>query len=88
MTSDSVKSMLDWLSAKVMVAVWPVLRLSLSVLRVMVGGLTGGTLTARLTALLASAPSWLKLPAASLKRLLETTTAAVCAPAVAAKVAV
>ncbi len=89
-TSDDVKSVLASLSVKLMVAVWVLLSVVLSVDTMIVGGVVSldVLLIVKDTALLVSPPSWLKLPAASLKRLLLTTTAALVAPAVGVKVAV
>ena len=82
--SPSVKLLLASDRVKLMVAVCPTSRSTLSVLTMTVGGVTSRL---KLTLLLASAPSWLLLPAASVKRLLSTLTLAVVAPAVGVKVA-
>ena len=61
----------------------------MALLRAMVGGVvSAGGVMVRLTLLLASPPSWLKLPAASLKALLPTLMLALVAPTPGVKVAV
>ena len=93
-TSPMLKSVLASLRAKLMVAVSPVASVVLLLVTMTVGGLVSpagpGAASApmlRATALLASAPSWLKLAAASLKVLLATTMAAAVAPGLGVKVA-
>ena len=65
--SVSVKSLLASDRLKVMRAVSPAARLVLSLLTAMVGGVTSRVSVSMRTVLLASVPSVLKLPAASLK---------------------
>ena len=94
LTSDRPKLLLDSLSVKLMVAVSPVVSPNLLLLTMMVGGVVSGLGPAaappmlRATALLGSWPSALKLPAASVKVVLETMTAPLLAPLVGVKVAV
>ena len=89
-TSDSVKSLLDSLSVKLMAAVCVPLKVVLSEPTMTVGGVlsTGVLLIVNDTALFVSAPSLFKLPAASLNLSELTTTTAMVAPAVGVKVAV
>lgn len=86
-TSAAEKSVLDSLSVKVMVAVWPLVNVVLSLLTAMVGGVLSAGEMLMDTELLASAPSLLKLPAASENLFVSTTKAALEAPAVGVKVA-
>ena len=88
-TSAKVRSLLGSLSVKVMVAVSPGRKAVLSLLRAMVGGVLSRVSMLRVTWLLASAPSALKLPLASLN-LAEATlmTASALLPALGVKVAV
>ena len=85
-TSARAKSVTASLSVKVMVAVSPAFKAVLSLVMAMTGGVVS---TARVTVLLASEPSALKLPALSLKVLLATLmTLLAVEPGVGVKVAV
>ena len=88
-TSESVKSVTGSLKVKVMVVLLFEDTLVLPALRATVGGTVSSTpgRTAKLTLLLASEPSALRLPAASLKVLLATMTAPLLTPAAGVKVA-
>ena len=70
-TSAAVKLTLASDRVKVTVALSPAPRLVLGLLTMTVGGVTS-RLIVKLAVLLVSAPSWLLLPEASVKRLLAT----------------
>ena len=86
---SSPKLVLGSLSVKVMVVVPLAVTLALEALMLTVGGMVSGVAPAMLRAmlLLASAPSWLKLPAASVNLPLATAIAAELAPVAGVKVA-
>ena len=86
---SSPKLVLGSLSVKVMVVVPLAVTLALEALTLTVGGVvsTGALPMLSETLLLASAPSWLKLPAASLNLPLATAIAAELAPVAGVKVA-
>ena len=89
-TSEDVKSVLDSLNVKVMVAVWPLVKVALSELTEMVGAVVslGVLLMLMDTELLVSAPSLFRLPAASENLSDATVKAALVALALGVKVAV
>ena len=85
-----MKSVLDSLNVKVMVAVWPLVKVALSELTEMVGAVVslGVLLMLMDTELLVSAPSLFRLPAASENLSDATVKAALVALALGVKVAV
>ena len=98
-TSDNAELVLGSDRLKLMVAVSPAASVVLLLLTMMVGGavspalgvsrplVPAGRPRLRLTPLLGSVPSWLALPAASVKRLLSTRIRPLLAPALGVKVA-
>ena len=89
-TSEDVKSVLDSLNVKVMVAVWPLVKVALSELTEMVGAVVSAGVLLMLmdTELLVSAPSLFRLPAASENLSEATVRAALVALLLGVKVAV